>query len=728
MTVTPNIVARASTAVLLLMAVLMLVGPRPVEAATITVDTLMATTAVDGQCSLPEAVQNATTDAATNADCAAGAGSDTITFAVDGTITLTAALNVSAGGALVIDGSGRSVILSGGTTNKILTGLGSTLEVRALAFTDGFAVNGAAITMQSGSLTIIDSTFTSNVATTTGGAVRALASTATIRGSTFSGNDGGQAGGAISLEGVTSATITNTTVSGNSVGALAAQGGGIFALGGASATLTNVTIVGNTATTGGGIRSDGAVDITNTIIADNTAGTGPDCTGVMSNGNNNVTDTTDCGLVAEAGDQFDVAANLDALASNGGRGQTHALTATSPGLDAGSTAACNGLPGGALDQRGITRPQGSACDMGAYEALQLTVADLSQAEGNSGTSTFNAVVTLSQVLPADFPDVTVDYDTADGTATAGSDYTAVVGGTVTFTAGGAATQDAAVTVSGDTTAEGSETFVVDLSGASGAVIVDAQATITIAEDDAASVDEPPPPTLTAGGFTLVVTDRDSITLGLGASTTLSTSTPRGATLSLLIEGDVQPAGWSLSIGGVAGLAALTASAPPPDGFIVMDGFMVELRSDGVPVDEALVPPATATFTIDPGDTPLREITVRRWDGAAWVHVPAVATKDADGLVTIVTTVAGSGPIAVFHVPGLGAYNPPVRPTGVTVAIWGGGSIGQAAEGQRLLVTIVDGRFLFYSPGVPDFVNARFLAAFPGGEIPRRTVITVVPAS
>jgi hypothetical protein len=53
---------------------------------------------------------------------------------------------------------------------------------------------------------------------------------------------------------------------------------------------------------------------------------------------------------------------LDSLADNGGPTLTHALLAGSPAIDAGDDAVCP-----ETDQRGVSRPQGAACDVGAYE-------------------------------------------------------------------------------------------------------------------------------------------------------------------------------------------------------------------------------------------------------------------------------------------------------------------------------------------------------------------------
>ena len=109
----------------------------------------------------------------------------------------------------------------------------------------------------------------------------------------------------------------------------------------------------------------------------------------------------------------------------------------------------------------------------------LAINDVSVTEGNSGTRTATFTVTLA---PASTQPVTVAYATANGTATAGSDYVAT-SGTLTLAAG-ITTQTIAVTVTGDTTVEPDESFVVNLSGPANAVIGDAQGQATVTNDDA----------------------------------------------------------------------------------------------------------------------------------------------------------------------------------------------------------------------------------------------------
>ena len=109
----------------------------------------------------------------------------------------------------------------------------------------------------------------------------------------------------------------------------------------------------------------------------------------------------------------------------------------------------------------------------------VNIGDAIVTEGHTGTRTATFTVTLST---ASSEPVTVAFATANGTATAGSDYQAA-SGTVTF-APGETTQTVTVTVNGDRVGEPNETFMVNLSGATGgAVITDGQGVGTIVDDE-----------------------------------------------------------------------------------------------------------------------------------------------------------------------------------------------------------------------------------------------------
>jgi hypothetical protein len=110
---------------------------------------------------------------------------------------------------------------------------------------------------------------------------------------------------------------------------------------------------------------------------------------------------------------------------------------------------------------------------------QISINDVSSAEGNSGQSDFTFTVSLSQPSGRT---ITVNYATTDGTATtANLDYEAA-SGTLTFNPGDTS-KDITVKVNGDTLNEGDETFTVDLSSPANAVIQDNQGLGTITNDD-----------------------------------------------------------------------------------------------------------------------------------------------------------------------------------------------------------------------------------------------------
>jgi hypothetical protein len=216
-----------------------------------------------------------------------------------------------------------------------------------------------------------------------------------VRDSLIAGNSAFEGGGLRIDHG---ATIINTTITGNSLRAyspddlpgkpvgvvvpaideIAGYGGGIDHRGGADLTIVNSTITGNTAVKGGGgigagqgyaPLSDqlplGHVILRNTIVAGNSSAAGPgDCrtnqVGFTSLGHNLDSDGT-CFLTAD-GDRPDTDPRLGALADNGGPTRTEALLAGSPAIDAGAAEDCP-----KADARGTARPQGPACDIGAFE-------------------------------------------------------------------------------------------------------------------------------------------------------------------------------------------------------------------------------------------------------------------------------------------------------------------------------------------------------------------------
>jgi hypothetical protein len=161
-------------------------------------------------------------------------------------------------------------------------------------------------------------------------------------------------------------------------------------------------------------------------------------------------------------------------------GVDYHLAPASPAIDAGQTLA--EVP---VDIEGNPRPAGAASDIGAYERAAppaISISDCSVVEGNAGQ--VPCVFTLSLSGPTSLT-VTVAYATANGTASAGSDYMAA-SGTLTF-APGSTSQPLPVQVLGDLIAEPDETFFVNLTGPTNATLGDAQGVGTIGDDDAPSL-------------------------------------------------------------------------------------------------------------------------------------------------------------------------------------------------------------------------------------------------
>ncbi len=183
---------------------------------------------------------------------------------------------------------------------------------------------------------------------------------------------------------------------------------------------STATFTLNSASTGGGIFNRGDpldIDIRNTILAWNTADTGPDVQGeVVSNGSNIIQDGADSSGfgVPELG----VNPLLDpTLKDNGGFTQTHALLAGSPAIN---PVGLSGAP--AVDQRGASRD--STPDIGAYEfgasivnsALWITTRDdVSSPSGAPGLDSWKAGEVLSFHDPnLTFDPVGVPADTTNG--------------------------------------------------------------------------------------------------------------------------------------------------------------------------------------------------------------------------------------------------------------------------------------------------------------------------
>ena len=118
------------------------------------------------------------------------------------------------------------------------------------------------------------------------------------------------------------------------------------------------------------------------------------------------------------------------------------------------------------------------------DAAQISIDDVTHNEGNSGNTAYSFTISIDNPSATD---ITVDYATANGSATtADSDYTAIATTTATISAGSTSTT-VVVNAIGDNKVESNESFVVNLTNPVGASIADAQGTGTITNDDAAQI-------------------------------------------------------------------------------------------------------------------------------------------------------------------------------------------------------------------------------------------------
>ena len=159
----------------------------------------------------------------------------------------------------------------------------------------------------------------------------------------------------------------------------------------------------------------------------------------------------------------------------------------------------------------------------------LSVNDITLVEGDAGTTAAVFTVTLSV---ASGGPVTVDFATADGTATAGADYVAQ-SGVLTF-APGVTARTVSVSVNGDIAIEPAETFTIGLSGATNASIVDASGSATILADDVAPrvLSLTPTSGLRAGGTAVTLT-------GVGFTGATAVGFGVTAASSFVVDSDTQ---------------------------------------------------------------------------------------------------------------------------------------------------------------------------------------------
>jgi uncharacterized repeat protein (TIGR01451 family) len=253
---------------------------------------------------------------------------------------------------------------------------------------------GGGVASSNGLLTILRTNIHSNVAEDDGGGVWVYGSNASLHmeDSSVRGNTAfGDAGGGIFSDG--DSTLINVDIVGNTS---IDHGGGIHSQD--PMTLTNVTVSGNEALFGSGVLHTGSVTmymsfcsvVSNTvsgvdpgaggvhawspvvfeatIVANNESGDCSDGTGDLISHGYNLDSDNSCDLTAGT-DIPGTDPLLELVADNGGETWTHALKPGSPAMDAIPVQDC----AIATDQRGASRPQGLACDIGAHEEGQVTL-------------------------------------------------------------------------------------------------------------------------------------------------------------------------------------------------------------------------------------------------------------------------------------------------------------------------------------------------------------------
>jgi hypothetical protein len=334
----------------------------------------------------------------------ANAGADEIAFAdgVGGTITLASALpTITDGAGLLIDGGG-DVTVSGNRELRVFTvDPGAAFSLSNLIVSDGHDADYGGGIFNKGTLTVTDSTFSDNHAADTGAGI-ANFGTLTVSGSTFSGNSGDFDGGGIYNEGER-LKVTNSTFFGNNGGL---GGGGILNYGG-PAEVVNSTISNNTSFEGAGGIYGGMFTLRNTIVANNAGGNcgwSPARPPVVDGGYN-VDDDGTCGFTRATGSLPNTNPLLDpaGLRDNGGPTQTIALQPGSPAVDLVGQDACAPPT---TDQRGVGRPQGEACDSGAFELMRESTpprvtSTVPKANATEVTPSANVRATFSeQMMPS----------------------------------------------------------------------------------------------------------------------------------------------------------------------------------------------------------------------------------------------------------------------------------------------------------------------------------------
>ena len=386
----------------------------------------------------------------------AGAGGDTITIAATGTIVLTSALPPIAKDVTISGPGAAQLTVSGNAQFRPFETLaGADVAIADITIANGRStgLGGGILVADLSTLAVTNVAFTGNAAADAGGAIRTQGDL-TVKGSTFTNNSAGDGGGGAIASDFATWSVENSTFTANSATGTNANGGAITNCDNGTSQIINSTVTGNSATrTGGGMSSacaqGGIIKMTNTIVAGNTAGRGPDLNGFFIAVNSLIGQPPDVLLFPGSGNNITFANPLlGPLGDYGGPTPTMPLLPGSPAIGAGAI----GDPLPTVDQRGVARTGRN--DIGAFQSqgftLTKTSGDNQSVDTNLGFAPLVVKVTASvpvepvaggQVIftsPSSGPSTTTpavaEPISASGDATATLTANAVVGGPYPVTA------------------------------------------------------------------------------------------------------------------------------------------------------------------------------------------------------------------------------------------------------------------------------------------------------
>ncbi len=263
----------------------------------------------------------------------------------------------------------------------------------------------------------------------------------------------------------------------------------------------------------------------------------------------------------------------------------------------------------------------------------ISVGDFAALEGNAGTTPFTFTVSLSN---ASYQTVTVDWVTANGTATtAGSDY-AAGGGTLTFLPGGT-TQSATVNVNGDTTDEPDETIFVNLSNPANATPGDVQGQGTIQNDDSTTPTFSIANVSQAEGNAGTTVFTFTVNLAPAAGSTVSVQAATADGTATAADGDYVPNTQTLNFSAGVTSQPFSVTVNGDGTFEPDEAFSVVLSANSA--GTAIGAGGTASGTIT-GDDPQPAVSL------ANVSAPAAAVGSTTFTFTLTLSNPSSQPVTV----------------------------------------------------------------------------------